>query len=64
MGVLTGHIQPQLALQIFTDTYPLVLARLGLLEVNDVVPRRTVAVLVESKLVPAQTLNVATFVRP
>lgn len=50
---LTGHVQSQLAFQVFTDANPLVLSWLGLFKMYDVVPRGSVAVLVESKLVAA-----------
>lgn len=53
MEELTGHVQSQLAFQVFTDANPFVFARLGLFEMYDVVPRGSIAVLVESKLVSA-----------
>lgn len=53
MKGFTRHIQLQLAFQVFTDAYPLVFARFDLLEMYDVVPRGSVTILVESKLVSA-----------
>lgn len=50
---LTRHVQLQLAFQVFANANPFVLARLGLLEMYDVVARWSVAVLVESKFVSA-----------
>lgn len=50
---LTRHIQLQLAFKVFTDVNPLVLAWFDLLEMYDVVPRGSVTVFVESKLVSA-----------
>lgn len=60
-GTLTRHVQSQLAFEIFADAHPLVSARPGLFEVYDVVSCRTVAVLVESEFVAAQTLNVVVY---
>jgi len=51
---LTRHVEPQLALGVLAHLDPVVLAGLRLLEVDDVVPGRTVAVAVEAELVAAE----------
>jgi len=56
-GTFTGHVEPQLALEVFANAHPFVSARLDLLEVYDVVSGGSVAVLIEPELVAAQTLN-------